>query len=849
MKIFQHGSRFHVRCCWDLLIHNHVYIQQRCFVCYTFSAMDRLDIGEMQGLSTEEARRLTEQGLANRPKKFKSKGHLQIVLESFFTFFNIILYALAIVFLIVQLCVPEGLQYVPISKYAFLGIILLNAASSIISQEASKHVIEKMKLVTEESVIVIRDGIEVKMPPRDIVLGDIVKLIRGNGVAFDGTVMQGTLLANESNLTGESDPIKKEPGATVLSGSFVIAGEAYIKVEKVGDSTYISSIERRVGGIKKKKSRLIQDIYRLIKILLIFIVPAVLATLIKQWYIGKDGVHWVANFNMLTKSATVLVGMIPIGMLLLTSITLSKSIISLYKKHTMVQELYAIENLSRIDTLCLDKTGTLTTQNFILEDVIMNTRIDSFDELMSSFISAQADLNQTLLALKARYSGEAQFKAKEAIPFSSETKSSAVVFEDGRKVVLGAPEFIFSDCPELEEAKEYASKGYRTLGLTIDGKPAALFLLKDEKRKNIESTLKYFCELGVEIKIISGDNPLTVSAVAADCGVPHSENYISMENVPDEQIKEVALKYSIFGRVSPNQKQMLIAAMQESGRAVGYVGDGVNDTQSLRQADCSIAFASGADSTKAISDVVLLDDDFASLPQVVQEGRRVVKNIQRSILLFLSKSLFIGLFSLLSCFLKDGLPIEIEAIYVYEFVVIAVCGFLLSIENNKPETAKPNFIKRVLIKAFTYGLLLTCGVFVPLILDNFLDMPNSIYLIPVFISISGVVILFDIARPIRGYTLMVLLVGAFGSAFLLLMLPNVLLNPNYLKSATSVGEQIQRFKDAFFNLSIYGEMNRTEIWVLIGYFVLAPLIYFGIDKGVLALKNLILKKKEKSLSE
>ena len=802
--------------------------------------MENQSVGDLQGLTLEQARKLAEEGLVNRSKKFKGKSHLKIVVESFFTFFNIILYCLAIIFFIVQVFVPDGMKYVPISKYGFLFIILLNALSSIISQEASKHVIEKMKLITEDIAIVIRDGVEVKISPSDIVLGDLVKLVRGQGITFDGTVVQGVLLANESNLTGESDSIKKETGSIVLSGSYVVAGEAYVKAEKIGDSTYISSIERRVGTIKKKRSRLISDIYLLIRLLVILIVPAVLATFIKQWYVGVDGQHWVINFNMLTKSATVLVGMIPIGMLLLTSVTLSKSIISLYKKHTMVQELYAIENLARIDTLCLDKTGTLTTQNFIFEEAIMITRVDSFEDLMSSFIAAQQDQNATLLALKSTYGDKLVNPAKEIIPFSSETKSSTVIFEDGRKAVLGAPEFIFEDEKDLAKAKEYAGKGYRTIGLCVDGEAVAIFLLKDEKRKNIEETLAYFYSLGVDIKIISGDNPLTVSAVAADCGISHAEDYISMEGVSDEEIPEIAGKYTIFGRVSPNQKQLIIEALQKKGKAVGYVGDGVNDTQSLRQADCSIAFSSGADSTKAVSDVVLLNDDFANLPIVVSEGRRVVKNIQRSLLLFLSKSLFIGVFSLFSCILRNGLPIEIEAIYVYELVVVALCGFLLSIENNKPEPINSHFVSDVVFKALSYGALLTIGAFVPLVMSVFIDMPNHIALVPIFITASGLVILLDVAKPLRGYSLAVFIVGIIFSVFLLLFLPNVLLNPEYLKGA-GAGGQLERIGRAVFDLSIYDQMNLAEYLSMGIYIIAAPFVYFGLNKLFALLKKLAMK--------
>lgn len=799
---------------------------------------------DIKGLSSLEVETRIKENKTNKAKKFKSKSHLQIIFESFFNFFNIILFGVAITFLIVQLVVPDGIKYIPITKYGFLFVILLNALTSIISQEISKKTVEKMKIISSNKVVVIRDNKEIEINPQDIVIDDVIKLTSGNYIPCDLTLLEGTLLVNESNLTGESNGVKKLVGDEVLSGSFVISGVAYLKAIKVGNDTYVSEIEKRVKSIKKKKSQLMQDIYKIIRILLFLIIPSVIVTFIKTYSIGDNGVPWTFSIDVITKSATVLVGMIPIGMILLTSITLSKSIISLFKKHnTMIQELYAIENLSRVDMICLDKTGTLTTQNFIYEkEIILNSKIN-LKELMPNFIGAFLDKNRTLLALEKHFGSNTNKDIKEVIPFSSNTKSSEVIFNDGEHIVLGAPEYIFKDEKILKEVEEYSKDGYRVLALKVNDTPGALFLLKDEQRKGIKDTLSYFYSLGIDIKIISGDNPLTVSNVARDCGVKESEKYIFMENVPLSEIKNICDKYVIFGRTSPEQKQEIIKCLQLKNRKVGYCGDGVNDTESLRQATCSIALNSGADSAKAVSDVILLDDDFSHLPTVIREGRKVVSNIERSILLFLSKSFYIGLFSLFSVFLPKGLPIEIEAIYIYQFVEIALCGLLLSLQNNKPGPQRPHFIKEVLFKSSSFGLFLTISSFIPIIFATFLDMPNSVYLIPLFVSISGIIILLFTIKPLEKYTFIILLIAIALSTLLLFALPDIFLNPNYLKGADGIKGQINLLISDLFNLNIYYGFKKPEIILTFLFLLISGPLYYAIDLAFKLIKKLYLNRK------
>ena len=582
------------------------------------------------GLTLKEVEELTKEGKTNFRKKVKGKSHLRIIFESFFTFFNVVLYVLALVFLFFQIFYPNGIM------------------CSIISQEASKHTLEKMKLITSPTCLGIREGKEINIKLEDVVLGETLILKGGNEVPCDLVIKEGELLVNESNLTGESKPIIKKVGDSVLSGSFVINGFAYLIATKVGSDTYIAKLESKISQISKKKSELLTNIHKIIKILIICLIPVVLTVGIKMFYVGESltgGEHWKFTPEVLTKCAASLVGMIPIGMILLSSITLSTSIVKLYKHQTMVQELYAIENLSRVDTLCLDKTGTLTTQHFLFKNLV---KLNDFDEkiILQSYMSAMKDTNETGKAVINKYGNNEILKIKKFTLFSSETKYSEVTFENDETYRLGAPEYVLKEEKNKIKAREYQKEGFRVLGFTSLDKDLGIILLEDELRKGIKDTLNYFSDLNINIKIISGDNALTVKEVAKMAGVLNYEKYISMENVTLEEIKDIVDEYTIFGRTTPDQKQEIIRCLQEKGHKVGYIGDGVNDTTSLRQADCSIAMNNGADSAKAVSDVILLDNDFSHLPLVFKEGRRVVSNIMRSVLLFLTKSFFIGIFSL-----------------------------------------------------------------------------------------------------------------------------------------------------------------------------------------------------------
>lgn len=807
----------------------------------------KMDNSYKNGLTSTQVEKLKKEGKYNKQDKVKGKSHLQIVFESFFTFFNIVLYVVSVIFLIFQAHYPEGLKFIPITKHGFLLTILCNAIISIISQEISKHKLEKMRLLSSPHAKVIRNDKLEEIEIQDIVLGDSLQLKGGDDIPCDLILKEGELLVNESMLTGESKPIKKEVGDRLYSGSFVISGKGILTVEKVGKDRYISTLQNKVSSIKKKKSNLLENINRIIKMLLFVLIPLSICVGLKTYYIGTSnqigGSHFVFTLEVLTKASATIVGMIPIGMILLSSITLSKSIIDLGKKNTMVQELYAIENLSRVNILCLDKTGTLTTQNFQFDSIVEFNKLD--ENYIYSHLNILDDDNKTSLALKAKYNKGTLLKFSKKEEFSSINKCSKVYYENGDSSILGAPDFIFKDKKYIEIAKRYSLKGFRVLGFVINDSPIGLFLLKDELRSGIKDTLGYFDSLNIKIKIISGDDPLTVSYVSKDAGVLNYDKYVSMENIKIEEIESICDKYTIFGRTSPDQKQEIIRCLQLKGNKVGYVGDGVNDVTPLRQADCSIGLKSGADSTKAVADVVLLDDDFNHLPEVFKHGRKVVINIQRSMLLFLTKSFFVGLYSFISLFLPNGLPIELEAIYIYEFVTIAFCGFLLSIQNTIPKASEDNFAKKILKQSFGLGLFMSiCGL-IPLIINYITPLPNYKSLIVIYVTIAGLLILFKVCYPFNKYTISVSVIGVLASLLLALGLPDAFLNPGFFRKSGSVKEQLTLLINDVFNMHLFTLFTKIE-WICIVVFVLvSPAVFYGLIK----LKDFVLSKIKKNCSK
>lgn len=513
----------------------------------------------------------------------------------------------------------------------------------------------------------------------------------------------------------------------------------------------------------------------------------------------------------------------------------------------MIQNLYAVENLSRVNTLCLDKTGTLTTQNYEVKEYV-NLTSNDIKEIMKIILKYNESNNKTYKALK-KYFGiiDNNIDIKSIIPFNSKYKYSITNTIDD-SYYLGAPDIIFKDNMDLlDKIKAYSKQGYRVIGLKNNVGPLGFIILKDELRVGIVDTLNYFYSLNINIKIISGDNIETVKEVSSLAGVRDFDNAISLENVEISKIKDIFDKYTIFARATPDQKNEIIKCLQSKGEIVGYIGDGVNDTLSLKQANCSVTFNSSVDSCKSLSDVILLDDDFSHLPNTFLEGRRAIANIERSILLFLTKSMFIGLFAFLSVFTKKGLYIEIESIYIYEFVSIALCGFLLSLQNNKNKPIEGDFVFKVIKQSILYALFMTLGAFTPLFINLFIHLNYISSLITINITLTGLIILFDICRPLKKYTTIIFSIGVILSTLLMFAFNDVFLDSNYLKGISGGLNQIKLIFDDFFKMQVFKSFSYHEVFSIIISSILLILIYllalFIKNKNLINKFLLFIKKK------
>lgn len=787
---------------------------------------------KLKGLTSSEVERLTKEGKINKTKRVVYKSHLRIIYESFFSFFNIILYVVALIFLFLQIFYPNGLTGIPLTKYGFLIIILFNGVTSLISEERSKHIIEKMEIINDENVKVIRDGEIKNINSKEIVEGDLLIVGKNETINVDGIIVSGEGYFNESIITGESNNVFHRLNEKIISGSFLVSSKndkVVIKVTNVGDNTYIKKLEHDVKKIKKDKSKLNKDINRIILIMILVMIPSFLIVLLKELIIY----NFKFNLDIVNASSTIIVGMIPIGLVLLSSVTLANSIYKLAKEKVLTQELYAIERLARIDVLALDKTGTITTQNLIYKgkEIFNSYNELKFKELLSLYLSNMDD-NLTSLALKKEFNlmnfNNIKYKTIVKIhDFDSSIKYSSLNINDDN-YKLGAFDILINKKvinyeQILEVAKEHAKNGERVLAfIKNDKEVVGLLFIENELRKNITNIISYFEKMNINIKVISGDNLFTVSSIAKKANIKGYNNIISLENVPFEKIKDIALKYDCFARATPKQKEEIIRVLEENGHKVGYVGDGINDITSLRRASCSIALASGVKSSKLIADFTLLDDDFIHLVRVIEEGRRVVNNIKRSCTLFISKDIVIALFAFYSIFSTSGMLIEIESIYVFEFIMVALCGFLLSIEKNYPESIDSSIIKESLLKGIENGFILSLGGVYLLIINAFYPLENLEILVSFLISLTGPFILFNSIKKLTKYSRNVLILGSILTIGCLLIEPNIFLDIGYLSNADTLNEQLKLILDGFFDMTIFQNITIYEYIIALTYIIVIP---------------------------
>ncbi|MBE7076554.1 MAG: HAD family hydrolase [Clostridiales bacterium] len=707
------------------------------------------------GLTSKQIEKRIEENLVNVTTVKTNKTIGKILLKNIFTFFN-------------MTCLAVGLALIFVGAYSdllFMGIVILNTLIGIIQEIRAKKTMDKLSLTNSNFTKVIRDGEEEEIYKTEIVLDDVLVLNPGMQIACDSVIIEGNVEVNESLLTGESQPAKKGKGASLYGGSFISSGTCKAKVTKIGNDNYIAQLSEKAKTFKQSKSELLNSLRALIKVITIFMVPIALLMLYNnyKYYSSNPASDYSLLYMVITKTSGCIVAMIPAGMFLLTSVALAVSVIRLSKKRTLVQELYCIEMLARTNVLCLDKTGTLTSGTMSVTDVSLLGKKSHEDvrKIIASMVNSFHDANMTALALKA-YFGKPTYSAEKSLPFSSERKFMGCKFKNLGTYKLGAYEYVL-DKPSEEikkSAEEYASKGFRVLLLTecdanfgnTISKPIAFVLLQDNIRKDAPKTIQWFKENDVDIKIISGDNPVTVSEVARRVGVDNYDKYISLQGLSNNEVIEASSKYSIFGRVSPEQKAILVKALKSQGKTVAMTGDGVNDILALKEADCSIAIASGSDAARSVSQLVLLDSNFSSMPSVVAEGRRVVNNIQKSSSLFLMKTIFAIFISIFVLCMRKTYPFSPIQFLLLEMFVIGLPSFFLALQPNT-NPIKGKFMANLARNTLPAGICLVMSTIAMYIYQTFTGISTEVLVTMCSFAIlsMGFIALFKMCQPFNWF--------------------------------------------------------------------------------------------------
>ena len=737
---------------------------------------ERFSPDEINGLTSEQVQKRISQNLVNAKGKQMTRSSAKIIFSNLFTFFNF----LCILCLVALIAVGETSP----GNYFFAIIYAINLFISVFQEIRAKKTIEKLQILNEPNAKVLRSGRYVELPVTDIVLDDIVSFSTGNQISIDGTVLNGRMEVNESMLTGESVPVKKVKGDKILSGSFVVSGTAVAVADCVGEERYIQKLSAKAKKFKKPASEIMSTLRLIIKIIGVLIVPISIGTFITNYnhvmevqepifvIAGKlthEGVK-----EVVTKTAAVIIGMIPAGMFLLTTLALAVGVIRLANRNTSVQDMYSLEMLARVDVLCLDKTGTITDGRMKVTNCVLFNNTFSVNDVISSMQHVLPDNNQTSLALRNYFGSDCKMVATKTIPFSSARKFSAVTFTSENKNIgtfaLGAPEFILSKrylTKSLnDQIKHYTALGQRVLLLAhsdkeindetipTDMKPFALITLSDNIRREAIKTIDWFKKNDVTVKVISGDNPITVSEVARRAGIEGADKYISLDGMSDAEVLSVANKYNVFGRVSPEQKALLIQSMKSSGHTVAMTGDGVNDILAMKESDCSITVASGSDATKSISHIVLMDNNFDSVPEVVGEGRRVINNIQKSSALFLMKTIFTTTFAIISILRTSSFPFDSQMLMMLEIMVIGIGSFALSMESNRNKVSG-RFVGYIFSHAIPGACILILNIFVFELFDTFCTTPHLAEMKDTFmvaaITLGGLSYLHIICKPYNFY--------------------------------------------------------------------------------------------------
>lgn len=705
-----------------------------------------------QGLTQAEVEERIADGQVNAIQDSSNRSVKDIVMGNTLTFFNFI----NIVLLALVLSVRSY------KNMLFIFIIIANTLIGIFQEIKAKITLDKLKILTVSHVDVIRDGVKKSITVSELVKDDVILLKSGGQIPADGVILDGEVDVNESLLTGESDSIHKTCGSKVLSGSFVTSGKAMCLLTEVGHDCYMEKLSSEAKQFKRYKTELQRNLDTILKFISIIIVPLGIILFAKQYWISGNTYEQAA----LDTVAAVL-GMIPEGLVLLTSVALALGAVRLARRSTLVRELFCIETLARVDTLCLDKTGTITEGHLCVQGEESVKEDVDLEQLMGRMVSALGDENETFQALRQHYKRNQSTNTKLVLPFSSERKFSGVVFEGEGTYLMGAYQFIFpqADPAVLEKIAEYASQGLRVLTvahspnemtdytLAEDFEIVGFVFMTDVVRKNAPDILGYFEEQGVDLKVISGDDPVTVAAIAARAGLKDADKYIDATTIhTDEEMEDAILKYSVFGRVTPKQKQQMVRLLKQNGRTVAMTGDGVNDVLALKDADVSIAMASGSEAAKNTANLVLLNSDFASLPHIVNEGRRVINNIKAAASMFLIKTGFSVLTALLTIIVGQNYPFQPIQLSVINGCAVAIPTMLLQLEPSFQKVNK-HFFREVLRMSMPAAITITAMITIINNIGHSIGTPREM-LSTVCVLATGWVYLITLRQvysPMTGY--------------------------------------------------------------------------------------------------
>ena len=794
-----------------------------------------------KGLTEEQVQSRIDDGLVNRIPKHVSKSYWKIFYDNVINFFNILLFSIAALMIVAK---------IKFTSFAFLLILVINIAIGLFQDIKARRLTDKLKVVSYPMVTVLRNGREFKIPANELVLSDVVILSLGDQISADGTIVDGMVEVNESILTGESISVKKSINTQVLSGTYITSGKAKCRVDHLGKSNYAERLQASARLFKKPKSEILKTlnlIFRIIGFTVIFIALALIITYIARGKLDP------ANTNEFAIGvgtiAGSLVAMIPTGMYLLTSMTLAVGAVRLANRGMLVQELYCIESLARADVLCLDKTGTITDGSMRVHDLIaFNNDAESLKAILKTLVTATGDSNVTASAIKNAYEDIAEVPYFSALPFNSERKISAVMLKDGRSVILGAREFVpHKDTSVDKKCEDIESKGLRVLVIGMypqvvtpetklnDCKILGILVLEDHIRDDAVANIEWFQNNGVKICIISGDSPISVSAIANNVGINNAEKFISLEGMPIEEVKRIANDYVVFGRVSPEQKQAIIESLKDHGHTVAMTGDGVNDILALKVADCSIAMASGADAAKNTAHLVSMNSNFSTLPDVVSEGRRVVNNLQRTCSLFLVKTIFAAFFTFVTLIMMWSnpdvrYPFTPNNMYVWELLTIGIGALFLSLQPNNERIGSAflaNILTRSVPAAITVVLLSMTYFLVTIATGGtFISFEAATAMAVLTFSIFSYVILFRVCMPFDIYRV-ALLIALIIIGVIFFMIDIFVFYPNLDGTG-------------FFQIN-YSLLNTDNWWLFLMIVVLSIPLYMGLETISVRLYDYVIK--------